>query len=236
MSNTSWIELRKVTKVYRGAGKPFPALSGIDLQVDPGDFVAILGKSGSGKSTLLNILAGIDSPTSGEVFVSGVPIHRMTQEEVAVWRGKNVGVVFQFFQLLPTLTVVENVILPMDFCNLIPSHSRKRRAEALLEQFGIIEQANKLPVNLSGGEQQRAAMARALANDPPIILADEPTGNLDSQTSDVVIQLFQELSANGKTIVMVTHERDIGKKVNHTIILADGTITEESKSYAAAVE
>jgi putative ABC transport system ATP-binding protein len=234
--STSLIELRKVTKAFPVGNSRFTALNGIDLQISSGKFVAILGKSGSGKSTLINILAGMDSPTSGEVFVNGAHVHRMDQEEVAVWRGKNVGVVFQFFQLLPTLTVLENVLLPMDFCNVIPSNQRKRRALALLDQFGISAQANKLPVNLSGGEQQRAAMARALANDPALILADEPTGNLDSHTADVVLRLFQDLTMAGKTIVMVTHERDIKEMVNQTITLQDGQIIQEALSHATAME
>ena len=214
------IDLRNVTKVYGN----FTALRGIQFQVDAGEFVAVVGKSGSGKSTLLNILSGIDSPTSGEVIINGAPVHRMNQNQVAIWRGKHVGVVFQFFQLLPTLTVIENVMLPMDFCNTYPSRERKAYASSLLERFGIVDQADKLPAMLSGGQQQRAAMARALANDPPIIVADEPTGNLDSHTAEAVLQLFQNLAASGKTIVMVTHERDITDLVARSITLSDGEI------------
>ena len=218
------IDLRNVTKEYG----TFVALRGIHFRVDEGEFVAVVGKSGSGKSTLLNILAGIDFPTSGEVIMNGLPVHRMNQNQVAVWRGKHVGVVFQFFQLLPTLTVIENVMLPMDFCETYPNRERKGRASRLLEQFGIADQANKLPAALSGGQQQRAAMARALANDPPIIVADEPTGNLDSQTAAAVLQLFQNLAANGKTIVMVTHERDISDLVTRAVTLSDGEIVEQT--------
>lgn len=220
------IELRNVAKMYGN----FRALQDIHLKVNAGEFVAIVGKSGSGKSTLLNILAGIDTPSAGEVMIDDIPVHRMTQDEVALWRGKNVGVVFQFFQLLPVLTVIENVMLPMDFCGVYPSRERRARAGELLERLGIADQANKLPALLSGGQQQRAAMARALANDPPILVADEPTGNLDSHTAESVLQLFQNLSLKGKTIVMVTHERDITKIVNRSITLADGKIVQSAIS------
>ena len=219
------IELNGVTKAYTvGAGK-FLALKGIDMQVDEGEFVAVVGKSGSGKSTLINMITGIDNPTSGEVLVASTPVHALDQEQLAVWRGKNVGVVFQFFQLMPTLTVAENVVLPMDFCNAYPVRERRPRAIALLEKVGIAEQADKLPADLSGGQQQRAAIARALANDPPILVADEPTGNLDSQTSDAVMQLFADLAAEGKTVVMVTHERDLSRYFTRTITLSDGVIS-----------
>jgi len=218
------IELRGVTKAYDVAAGKFMALKGIDMEVDEGEFVAVVGKSGSGKSTLINMITGIDTPTSGEVLVASTPIHTLNQEQLAVWRGKNVGIVFQFFQLLPTLTVVENVILPIDFCNTFPTSERHERAVSLLEKVGIAEQADKLPADLSGGQQQRAAIARALANDPTLILADEPTGNLDSQTSEAVMQLFASLAAEGKTVVMVTHERDLSRYFTRTVILSDGTI------------
>ena len=184
----------------------------------------MVGKSGSGKSTLINMITGIDNPTSGEVWVATTPVHRLDQEQLAAWRGKNVGVVFQFFQLLPTLTVMENIVLPMDFCNIFPPRERNARAMSLLEKVGIAEQADKLPANLSGGQQQRAAIARALANDPQILAADEPTGNLDSHTSDAVMQLFADLAAEGKTVVMVTHERDLSRFFTRTIMLSDGSI------------
>jgi len=218
------IELRGVTKAYDVAAGKFLALKGIDMRVDAGEFVAVVGKSGSGKSTLINMITGIDNPTSGEVFVASTPVHALDQEQLAVWRGKNVGIVFQFFQLLPTLTVAENVVLPMDFCNTFPVSERRERAISLLEKVGIAEQADKLPADLSGGQQQRAAIARALANDPPLLLADEPTGNLDSQTSEAVMQLFADLAAEGKTVVMVTHERDLSRYFTRTVILSDGTI------------
>jgi len=225
------IELSGVTKAYDVAAGKFLALKGIDMQVDAGEFVAVVGKSGSGKSTLINMITGIDNPTSGEVFVASTPVHALDQEQLAVWRGKNVGIVFQFFQLLPTLTVAENVVLPMDFCNTFPVSERRERAISLLEKVGIAEQADKLPAALSGGEQQRAAIARALANDPPLLVADEPTGNLDSQTSDAVIQLFANLAKEGKTVVMVTHERDLSRYFTRSITLSDGVVvtTAEAK-------
>jgi len=218
------IELNGVTKAYTVGAGQFLALRGIDMRVDAGEFVAVVGKSGSGKSTLINMITGIDSPTSGEVLVASTPVHALNQEQLAVWRGKNVGIVFQFFQLLPTLTVAENIVLPMDFCNVHPARERRQRALALLEKVGIAEQADKLPADLSGGQQQRAAIARALANDPPLLVADEPTGNLDSQTSDAVMQLFANLAAEGKTVVMVTHERDLSRYFTRSILLSDGLI------------
>jgi putative ABC transport system ATP-binding protein len=218
------IQLRRVTKTYDVAAGKFPALKAIDMRVDAGEFLAVVGKSGSGKSTLINMITGIDTPTSGEVIVASTPVHELDQEQLAVWRGRNVGIVFQFFQLLPTLTVAENVVLPMDFCNTFPVRERQARAIALLEKVGIAEQADKLPSDLSGGQQQRAAIARALANDPQIIVADEPTGNLDSQTSDAVMQLFADLARDGKTVVMVTHERDLSRYFTRSILLADGAV------------
>jgi len=220
----SIIDLRRVTKTFAVGSGRLTALSEIDLQVNKGEFVAVVGKSGSGKSTLLNLIAGIDTPTSGEIFIQEMPIHALKPNKVIGWRGLNVGVVFQFFQLLPTLTVVENVMLPMDFCRVFKPREREERARALLEQVGVADQAYKFPTALSGGQQQRAAIARALANDPPIITADEPTGNLDSQTADSIIELFKELAGEGKTVIMVTHERDITNWVTHTITLADGEI------------
>jgi putative ABC transport system ATP-binding protein len=222
------IELSGVTKAYDVAAGKFLALKGIDMQVDEGEFIAVVGKSGSGKSTLINMITGIDNPTSGEVYVASTPVHALDQEQLAVWRGKNVGVVFQFFQLLPTLTVAENVVLPMDFCNMYSPRERRERAIALLDKVGIAKQADKLPAALSGGEQQRAAIARALANDPPLLIADEPTGNLDSQTSEAVIQLFTNLSQEGKTVVMVTHERDLSRYFTRSITLSDGEVLRDN--------
>jgi putative ABC transport system ATP-binding protein len=221
------IDLRQVVKAYETAAGPFLALKSLDLQVDAGEFVAVVGKSGSGKSTLINMITGIDRPTSGEVLVDDTPVHTLGEGRMAVWRGRHMGVVFQFFQLLPTLTVVENVMLPMDFCNLYTMREREERAMYLLEQVDIADHAHKLPSAISGGEQQRAAIARALANDPPIITADEPTGNLDSKTAEAVFRLFEELVEQGKTILMVTHDHDLARRVIRTITLADGQIVDE---------
>lgn len=218
------IELKQVSKAYDVAAGKFLALKDVDMQADAGEFVAVVGKSGSGKSTLINMITGIDNPTSGEVLVASTPVHELDQEQLAVWRGKNVGIVFQFFQLLPTLTIAENIVLPMDFCNTFPARERRERALSLLEKVGIAEQADKLPADLSGGQQQRAAIARALANNPPILVADEPTGNLDSHTAEAVMQLFATLAAEGKTVVMVTHERDYSHFFTRSITLSDGTV------------
>jgi putative ABC transport system ATP-binding protein len=218
------VDLRGVSKAYEMAAGKFLALKDVDMQAVAGEFVAVVGKSGSGKSTLINMITGIDTPTSGEVFVASTAVHALDQEQLAVWRGRNVGIVFQFFQLLPTLTVAENIVLPMDFCNTFPVNERRERAISLLEKVGITEQADKLPADLSGGQQQRAAIARALANDPPLVVADEPTGNLDSHTSDAVMQLFADLATEGKTVLMVTHERDLTRYFTRSITLVDGMV------------
>lgn len=217
-----------VWKKYDTPSGYFTALQNVSMKIREGEFVAIVGKSGSGKTTLLNVITGIDTPSSGEVYVAGAEVHAMDQEQLAIWRGKNVGVIFQFFQLLPTLTVAENVMLPMDFCNTYPPRERHERAIALLEKMGIAEQADKLPADLSGGQQQRAAIARALANDPPILAADEPTGNLDSKTSEEVVRFFASLAKEGKTVIMVTHEGNLSKYFTRSIILADGTVVPET--------
>jgi putative ABC transport system ATP-binding protein len=221
------VDLRQVVKAYETAAGLFFALKGVDLQVDTGEFIAVVGKSGSGKSTLINMITGIDKPTSGEVLVSGTAVHTLNEGRMAVWRGHHVGVVFQFFQLLPTLTVIENVMLPMDFCHMYPMRERPERAMHLLDMVGIADHAHKLPSAVSGGEQQRAAIARALANDPPIIAADEPTGNLDSKTAETVFRLFEQLVDDGKTILMVTHDRELVRRVTRTVTLADGEIVDE---------
>jgi ABC-type lipoprotein export system ATPase subunit len=210
----------------------------VDLQVGPGEFVAVIGKSGSGKSTLINMITGIDRPTKGEVFIGDTPVHKLSEGKLAEWRGRNVGVIFQFFQLLPTLTVLENLMLPMDFCNMYNRRGRKARALELLQRVDLADQANKLPSALSGGQQQRVAIARALANDPPILVADEPTGNLDSKTADSVFRMFEDLVAQGKTILMVTHDRDLAKRASRTVIIADGEIIEEylAKTFPSLTE
>jgi putative ABC transport system ATP-binding protein len=224
MMNKPLMVLKDLVKRYDTSSGSFSALKGINLEVQQGEFVAVVGKSGSGKSTLLNLVAGIDTVTSGEAWIDGAPVHRMNGSALASWRGKHMGVVFQFFQLLPTLTVAENVMLPMDFCNAWPARERRMRALALLGRLGIAEQADKLPAALSGGQQQRAAIARALANDPAMLVADEPTGNLDSETTAGIMQLFAGLAAGGKTVLMVTHERDFSPYFTRTITLADGAI------------
>jgi putative ABC transport system ATP-binding protein len=218
------ITLRDVAKTYETPAGPFAALRGVDLEVGAGEFVAVVGKSGSGKSTLLNLVAGIDRPSAGAVTVAGTGLADLSHDRLAAWRGRTVGVVFQFFQLLPTLTAIENVMLPMDFSGSVPAREREARALALLERVGVPEQARKLPATLSGGQQQRVAIARALANDPPLVVADEPTGNLDSATGAEIFRLLAGLAAGGKTVVVVTHERDTTTGVARTVTLADGRV------------
>jgi putative ABC transport system ATP-binding protein len=213
-----------VAKNYETAAGPFPALKGLDLKIDTGEFVSVVGRSGSGKSTLINMVAGIDRPTSGQVLIGDTAVHTLSEVQLAVWRGRTIGVVFQFFQLLPTLTVIENVMLPMDFCNMYSARERKERALYLLEEMEMADHAYKLPSAVSGGQQQRVAIARALANDPPILAADEPTGNLDSKTADSVFRLFEKQVGAGKTILMVTHDRELSKRATRIVNLADGEI------------
>ncbi len=216
------IELRKVTKDYETGAGPFRALEAVDLQIRRGEFVAIVGRSGSGKSTLLNMIAGIDRPTAGEVMVGHTRVDQLDEGETAVWRGRRLGIVFQFFQLLPTLTAVENVLLAMDFVGRVPPNRRMQRAMDLLAQVGMAEAADKFPAAISGGQQQRVAIARALANDPAVLLADEPTGNLDSITADAVFNLLQGRAATGRTVVIVTHDGEIASRTSRIIHLVDG--------------
>jgi putative ABC transport system ATP-binding protein len=226
------IQVRDVVKTYPLSAGEVVAVDHLSLDIAQGEFVAVVGRSGSGKTTLLNLLAGIDRPTSGTVRAAGAELGRLSESGLAAWRGRNVGLVFQFFQLLPTLTVVENVMLPMDFAKTIPVGQRRDRARQLLDQVGVGDQADKLPATLSGGQQQRAAIARALANDPPLLLADEPTGNLDSATAEAVLALFGGLHAEGRTIVVVTHERDIRSIVGREVTLQDGRIVADQRASA----
>lgn len=221
------VDLRDVVKTYRSSAGTFTALKGIDLKVEPGAFVSIIGKSGSGKSTLINVITGIDKPTSGEVFVDKQPIHSFDEEEIALWRGRSIGVIFQFFQLLPTLTAVENILLAMDYGSRYPRSERADQALRLLELVGMADHAHHLPSALSGGGQQCVAIARALANDPVLLTADEPTGNLDSKSTAMIFRLFETLVESGKTILMVTHDNDLARRARRTIRLVDGRIQDE---------
>lgn len=225
--NDHLIEMHQVIKVYKSAAGGYTALKGIDIEIDKGEFVGVIGRSGSGKSTLINMITGIDRPSSGEVLVGDTAVHKLNENQMARWRGRNLGIVFQFFQLLPTLSVIENVMLPMDFCNSFPLRERRKRALKLLEMVDMGEHAYKLPSAISGGQQQRVAIARALANDPPVVIADEPTGNLDSKSADAVFKLFSNLTDEGKTVVMVTHDSSLARRVSRTIIIADGEVCNE---------
>ena len=218
------VRLRGATRRHATAAGEFCALDRVDLEVHAGECVAVVGPSGSGKTTLAHLLTGIEQPTQGEVIVDGQALHALTQDALAQWRGRRVGIVFQFFQLLPTLTIVENVMLPMDFCATFPRRERRPRALALLERLRIADQADKLPAALSGGQQQRAAIARALANDPALVVADEPTGNLDSATALEVMGLLAGLAREGKTVIVVTHERELGRFFTRTVTLRDGRV------------
>jgi putative ABC transport system ATP-binding protein len=221
------IYLRQVVKIYESMAGEVVALKGIDLQINQGEFVAVIGKSGAGKTTLVNMMTGIDRSTSGEIEVAGTCVHQLSTEKAAEWRGSTVGVIFQSFQLLPTLTVLQNVTLPMDFCRKYSLRQRRERGMALLAQLGIAEHAHKLPSAVSGGQQQRISIARAMANDPPILVADEPTGSLDSATTDAVVRVFEDLVHQGKTVVVVTHDRDLAGRAGRIITLADGEIVSE---------
>ncbi|HLB08819.1 MAG TPA: ABC transporter ATP-binding protein [Gemmatimonadaceae bacterium] len=226
------ITMRAVSKRYATPSGNFTALDDVNLDIHTGELVAIVGQSGSGKSTLLNLMSGIDRPSSGEVIIGGIPVHAIPERDMARWRGRSVGIVFQFFQLLPTLTVIENVMLPMDLCARWAPRERQPRAQALLEQLGVGDQAKKLPFTLSGGQQQRVAIARALANAPNVLLADEPTGNLDSRNAAVILELFAGLARNGQTIVVASHDASLHRICARTIEISDGRIAEESLAHA----
>jgi ABC-type lipoprotein export system ATPase subunit len=229
------IRLEEVNKVFKLGSGEFQALKDINLYFHTGDYAVIMGKSGSGKSTLINMITGIDVPSSGRVRVGEVELNRMTQGDMAVWRGPNMGVVFQFFQLLPMLTVLENTILPMDFTNQYPLNTREKRAMELLDMVGMADVADKLPAALSGGQQQAAAIARALANDPPILVGDEPTGNLDSRTAERILTIFEDLALQGKTILIVTHDISLAQRASRRIVISDGEVINESlaKTFSA---
>jgi ABC-type lipoprotein export system ATPase subunit len=222
------IQLKKVVKTFKNAAGEFDVLKGVDLTMRRGEFVAIVGKSGSGKSTLLNMITGIDHPTSGQVIIGDTNIYQMSESQRSLWRGKNLGIVFQFFQLMPMLTLLENVMLPMDYVDRYDFEERPERAMELLELVGLEKQADKLPAAVSTGQQQSAAIARALANDPPIIAADEPTGNLDSHSAEAIIDLFDRLVMNGKTVAMVTHDPSLTERTSRTLILSDGELINET--------
>jgi putative ABC transport system ATP-binding protein len=218
------IQVRNVVKVYPSPSGEFTALRGVSLQVAKGEFLAVVGKSGAGKTTFVNMITGVDHLTSGEVWVDGTAIHQMNESQLALWRGRRLGVVYQSFHLLPGLSLLDNVLLPMDFCGLYKARESRERALNLLEQVGLSEHARKLPAQISGGQQQRVAIARALANDPTVIVADEPTGRLDSLTAEIIFEIFQNLVSQGKTIVMVTHDHSLVQRVSRSVSIRDGEI------------
>jgi putative ABC transport system ATP-binding protein len=221
------IQLRQVMKDYPVGDSQVSVLKGITFDVQPGEYVALVGSSGNGKSTLLNMVAGIDQPTSGTVIVGGQPLHKMSENQLAAWRGPNLGIVFQFFQLLPALSLLQNVIMPMDFAGTLTPRQRRQRARQLLDLVGLADHVDKLPSMISGGQQQRAAVARALANDPAIIVADEPTGNLDAETSEELLSLFDQLSNSGKTLLMVTHSPALARRAGRIIEIKNGVIARD---------
>lgn len=221
------VEVKEVVKSFPVGDSEVTILKGLSFDVNDGEFVSIVGPSGNGKSTLLNMITGIDRPTGGEVIVTGREVHNMSENKLAIWRGENVGIIFQFFQMLPALSLLQNVILPMDFARKYTTKERRERAMHLLEIVGLDDQAHKLPSMVSGGQQQRAAIARALANDPPLLVADEPTGNLDSRTAADVFDLFNNLISQGKTMLMVTHDKELAKQVPRVVEITDGKITRD---------
>lgn len=223
--NRPIIEVNNVVKKFKVGDGQVTVLKGISFEINQAEFVSIVGPSGNGKSTLLNMMTGIDRPTAGEITVTGRELHRLSENQLAEWRGENVGIIFQFFQMLPALSLLQNVILPMDFANKYRPRERKARAMALLELVGLADQAEKLPSMVSGGQQQRAAIARALANDPPLLVADEPTGNLDSRTAGEIFELFSRLVDQGKTMIMVTHDKELARRVPRRLEISNGRIS-----------
>ena len=226
-NNHPIVDIKDVVKRFPVGSAEITILKGISFQVQKGEFLSIVGPSGNGKSTLLNMITGIDRPSSGEIVVTGRQVHKMSEDMLAAWRGENVGIIFQFFQMLPALSLLQNVILPMDLANKYSPKERRQRAEHLLEIVGLGDQMTKLPSMVSGGQQQRAAIARALANDPPLLVADEPTGNLDSATSHDVFDLFSEVVSQGKTLLMVTHDKELARRVPRVVEILDGKITRD---------
>ena len=224
---THYVDIRNLRKVYQTPAGEFIALENLSVKIDSGNFIAVIGRSGSGKSTFINCLTGIDSPTSGEIYIDNVAVHKLSELQLARWRGKRIGLVFQFFQLLPTLTLAENVILPMELNNTYPQHKRRKRAMELLDRVGLAGHAHKLPSDTSGGQQQRVAIARSLANDPAVIICDEPTGNLDAVNALDMFRLFEELRDQGKTIVMVTHDEELAQRANHVFLIENGVLVNE---------
>ena len=222
------VEIRNVEKAYEVGGEPIPVLKGLSFSVQPGEFVAITGPSGNGKSTLLNMITGIDRPTQGEVIVNGCPVHTMNENQLAAWRGENVGIIFQFFQLLPSLSLQQNVMMPMEFAGKYNRKERRQRALELLDAVGLADQAGKLPGMVSGGQQQRAAIARSLANDPSLLIADEPTGNLDAKTAESVFELFLGLVDQGKSLVMVTHDTNLAGRIPRVVEIRNGLISDDT--------
>lgn len=225
--NGYMVQVKDVVKSFRVGSGEITILKGISFDVKKGEFVSIVGPSGNGKSTLLNMITGIDRPTAGEVIVTGREVHKMSENELAAWRGENVGIIFQFFQMLPTLSLLQNVILPMDFAGKYHTRERRERAMHLLETVGLADQVHKLPSMVSGGEQQRAAIARALATDPPLLVADEPTGNLDTRNASGIFDLFSALVIQGKTLVIVTHDKELARRVPRVVEIVDGRITRD---------
>ena len=228
----SLIQMQGVVKTFTTTAGEFTALRGVDLNLEQGEFIAVIGKSGSGKSTLLNMLTGIDHPTSGQILVNGIDIHALSESKRSLWRGRNLGIVFQFFQLLPMLNLLENVMLPMDYVGMYDIDQRPKKAMELLTMVGLGDQAQQLPLAVSRGQQQSAAIARALANDAPILVADEPTGNLDSRSASKIIDLFEKFSGQGKTIVMVTHDPSMTKRTSRTVFISDGELVNETIAQA----
>ncbi len=227
MSDQPIIQVKNVVKNFQVGDSEVTILKGISFDVCRGEFVSIVGPSGNGKSTLLNMITGIDRPTAGEIIATGQPVHQMSENDLAGWRGQNVGIIFQFFQMLPALNLVKNVILPMDFAGLYTPKERRERALDLLELVGLADQADKLPAMVSGGQQQRAAIARALATDPPLLVGDEPTGNLDSRTAGEIFDLFSQLVDQGKTMLMVTHDKELAQRVPRRLEIVNGRITRD---------